>query len=137
MRRLLVRTFVSLDGVMQSPGTPEEDTDDGFSLGGWSVNYWDQAMEQAIADCSESYELLLGRRTYESFAAHWPQVSDDPVADKLNRTRKHLASRTLTQVTWNNATLIADGVPESVPSSSSRTAPRRRVITGVHQPGSR
>jgi dihydrofolate reductase len=114
MRRLVVNTFVSLDGIMQAPGAPEEDRSVGFSLGGWSVNYWDDVTGQAMAEASGPHELLLGRGTYEIFAAHWPHVSDDPVADQLNRTRKHVASRTLERVDWNNSTLIAGDVAEYV-----------------------
>ncbi len=113
MRRLVVNSFVSLDGVMQAPGTPDEDRSGGFSSGGWSVNYWDDVMGQTMADSLGSYELLLGRGTYEIFAAHWPHVSD-PMADHLNGTRKHVASRTLTRVGWNNSTLITGDVGEYV-----------------------
>ena len=110
MRKLLVQTFVSLDEVMQSPGAPEEDSSQGFTLGGWSVSYWDASMQQTLTEASQRYDLLLGRRTYETFAAHWPRIADDPVAEQLNRARKHVASRTLTDVGWSNSRLISGDV---------------------------
>ena len=105
MRTLAVNTFVSLDGVMQAPGGPDEDPTGGFTLGGWAVNYFDEEMMEQVAE-SGPYELLLGRGTYEIFAAHWP-YDEGPIANQLNGTRKHVASRTLTRVEWNNSTLIA------------------------------
>jgi dihydrofolate reductase len=123
MRRLVVNTFASLDGVMQAPGGPEEDRSGGFSLGGWSVNYWDDVMGQTMAESSGPHELLLGRKTYEIFAAHWPHVSGDPMADQLNSVPKHVASRTLARVDWNNSTLIAGDVADYVAGLKHRDGP--------------
>jgi dihydrofolate reductase len=92
MRKLAVNTFVSLDGVMQSPGGPDEDPTGGFTFGGWGVNYFDEEMLGQVAE-ADPYELLLGRGTYEIFAAHWP-FDEGPIADRLNSTRKHVASTT-------------------------------------------
>jgi dihydrofolate reductase len=89
MRKLVANTFVSLDGVMQGPGGPEEDPTGEFTQGGGSVNYFDEEMMERVTE-SSPYELLLGRGTYEIFAAGWP-YSDGPVADRLNSTRKHVA----------------------------------------------
>ena len=76
MRKLVVSEFMSLDGVMQAPGGPEEDPTGGFAYGGWTVNYWDDVMnEYMAASMSEAFDLLLGRKTYEIFAAHWPHVN--------------------------------------------------------------
>ena len=73
MRKLVINTFLTLDGVMQAPGGPEEDPTGGFTQGGWSVGYWDEAMGQIMGEAmSKPFELLLGRKTYEIFAAHWP-----------------------------------------------------------------
>ena len=91
------------------------------------MNYWDEAMAQAMADASDPYELLLGRCTYEILAAHWPHVTDDPVADQLNRTPKHVASRTLTRVEWTNATLIAGDVAEYVEQLKHQDGPEIQV----------
>ncbi len=114
MRKLIVNTFLSLDGVMQAPGGPEEDPSGGFTHGGWSVNYFDEVLEEAIGEAmSKPFDLLLGRKTYEIFAAHWP-YDEGPIADHFNRTRKHVASTTLEQADWNNSTLITGDVAEYV-----------------------
>ncbi len=117
MRKLLVGTFLTLDGVMQAPGGPDEDRDGGFEHGGWSVKYWDDMMGQRIVEQMQQPDaLLLGRRTYEIFAAHWPRVTDqnDPVASKLNSVRKYVASRTLGKAEWNNSSVIAGDVAARV-----------------------
>ena len=116
MRKLVVGTFLSVDGVMQAPGGPDEDREGGFNHGGWSVNYWDEFMGQLITESTlRGDALLLGRKTYEIFAAHWPKVGgDDPIAAKLNSMPKYVASRTLDRVTWNNSTLIEGDVARGV-----------------------
>jgi dihydrofolate reductase len=118
MRKLVVNTFISLDGVMQSPGGPDEDPTGGFTLGGWGAPYFDEEMMQRVAE-SAPYELLLGRGTYEIFAAHWP-YDEGPIADQLNSTRKHVASTTLKEVDWNNSTLITGDVAEYVATLKSQ-----------------
>lgn len=112
MRRIIVTTFVSLDGVMQAPGGPEEDPTGGFDQGGWAVPFFD---EDALEPAEEPppHELLLGRGTYEIFAAHWP-YDQGPVAAHHNRTRKHVASTTITTPTWENTTVITGDVPAYV-----------------------
>ncbi|HZA59402.1 MAG TPA: dihydrofolate reductase family protein [Solirubrobacterales bacterium] len=127
MRKLAVNTFVSLDGVMQAPGGPEEDPTGGFTHGGWSVNYWDDVMGEVMAAGTRPYELLLGRGTYEIFAAHWPYVTDDPIADELNSVPKHVASTTLEEVTWNNSTLISGDVAEYVAKLKDQDGPEIQV----------
>ncbi|WP_266081167.1 dihydrofolate reductase family protein [Haladaptatus caseinilyticus] len=115
--KLVVGTFLTLDGVMQAPGGPDEDRDSGFEQGGWSVNYWDEQMGEAMdGQFAEVDALLLGRKTYEIFAAHWPNVDsdDDPVATKLNSMPKYVASRTLDGVEWNNSSLFTGDVAEAV-----------------------
>lgn len=117
MRKLVVGTFLTVDGVMQGPGGPDEDPSDGFTHGGWSVAHWDDVMMQIIAEWTEQADgLLLGRKTYEIFAAHWPHVTDgdDPVASKLNSVPKYVASTTLDAVEWNNSTLISGEIAEEV-----------------------
>jgi dihydrofolate reductase len=125
MRKLAVNTFISLDGVMQSPGGPDEDPTGGFTLGGWGAPYFDEEMMQRVAE-SAPYELLLGRGTYEIFAAHWP-YDEGPIADQLNSTRKHVASTTLEQVLWNNSTLIKGDVAEYVATLKSQDGPEIQV----------
>ena len=86
MRKVLATAFVSLDGVMQAPGGPEEDPTGGFKFGGWTAPYWDDAIGQVMGGIfNVPYELLLGRKTYEIFNAHWPHAKDDPFADALNK----------------------------------------------------
>jgi dihydrofolate reductase len=125
MRKLAVNTFMSLDGVMQAPGGPDEDPTGGFTLGGWGVNYFDDEMMERIAD-SGPYELLLGRGTYEIFAAHWP-YDEGPIADQLNGTRKYVASTTLDQVDWNNSTLVTGDVADYVAAVKREDGPEIQV----------
>jgi dihydrofolate reductase len=125
MRKLIVNTMMSLDGVMQSPGGPDEDPTGGFTLGGWGATYIDEEMMQRVAE-SAPYELLLGRGTYEIFAAHWP-YDEGPIADQLNSTRKHVASTTLERADWNNSTLIAGDVAEYVAKLKSEDGPEIQV----------
>jgi dihydrofolate reductase len=125
MRTLAVNTFMSLDGVMQAPGGPDEDPTGGFTHGGWGVNYFDDEMMQGVAE-SAPYELLLGRGTYEIFAAHWP-YDEGPIADRLNGTRKYVASTTLDRVEWNNSTLITGDVAEYVAELKRQDGPEIQV----------
>jgi dihydrofolate reductase len=120
-----VNAFVSLDGVMQALGAPEEDPTGGFTHGGWSVGYWDEEMMGRMAG-ADPYELLLGRGTYEIFAAHWPYVTG-PIADQLNGTRKHVASTTLEQLEWNNSTLITTDVADYVAMLKRQDGPEIQV----------
>jgi dihydrofolate reductase len=115
--KLVVGAFVSLDGVMQAPGGPDEDREGGFDLGGWLVPYADDDMGKFMVESiNQTDALLLGRKTYEIFAAHWPLVTDenDPIATKLNTMPKYVASRTLDKVEWNNSTLLRGDVAEAV-----------------------
>jgi dihydrofolate reductase len=107
---------MTVDGVMQAPGGPDEDREGGFEHGGWSVNYWDDFMGETIVDLTNrAGALLLGRKTYDIFAASWPHgSSDDPIAAKLNSVPKYVASRTLREVTWNNSTLIKGEIAPEV-----------------------
>ena len=92
MRELIVNTFATLDGVMQAPGGPEEDPSGSFDHGGWSFGYWDELMQGVMGESmSKPFDLVLGRKTYEIFAAFWPN-SDDPGAEPLNKGTKHVAS---------------------------------------------
>src|SRR5689334_17384993 len=112
MRKLIASTFVSLDGVMQAPGGPQEDPTGGFDYGGWQFSYWEQDEDLDLAGSGfdgAGRELVLGRKTYEIFAAYWPYQSEDmPIAKTFNATRKHVASRTLKQLDWNNSSLLGD-----------------------------
>jgi dihydrofolate reductase len=124
MGKLVVSTFVTLDGVMQAPGGPNEDREGGFEHGGWSVPYADEDLGDIMVKQFAGMEsLLLGRRTYEIFAAHWPRVTDenDPVASKLNAMPKYVASRTLDAVTWHNSHLLQGDVAQAVAELKERS----------------
>ncbi len=125
MRRLIVGTFVSLDGIMQSPGGPDEDRDGGFEHGGWLVPLFDEKMGQIMTDwTNKAGGFLLGRRTYEIFAGSWPKSTDpdDQIAAALNTRPKYVASRTLDTVSWHNSSLLRPTWPPRSPGSSSKTA---------------
>ncbi|HVM17506.1 MAG TPA: dihydrofolate reductase family protein [Gaiellaceae bacterium] len=108
--QIILTDFMSLDGVVQAPGGPEEDTDGGFGHGGWSVPYFDvEVMGTAIDELLErSDALLFGRRTWERMAAAWPERAGDPFADRMNELPKYVASRTLSQddLTWSGSVLL-------------------------------
>jgi dihydrofolate reductase len=130
MRDLVVSTFMTLDGVMQAPGGPDEDPSGGFEHGGWSVNYWDEVMGAVMGEAfATPYDLLLGRKTYEIFAAHWPHVgeaegdAEASGAATLNSARKYVASRTLDKVEWNNSTLLEGDVAEAVAQLKAQDGP--------------
>jgi len=115
MRKLVVNTFVTLDGVMQAPGGPEEDKDEDFKYGGWSFNYWDDQMGKTMDELmKQPFDLLLGRKTYGIFAAHWPRIENDPTADKLNSIKKYVVSKTLDKAEWNNSYLIKTDVVNEI-----------------------
>ena len=110
MRELAILSFVTLDGVMQSPTSPEEDPSGGFKHGGWGAPYWDEVMPQVYAEAmSEPYDLLFGRETYDVFASHWPsQGASNPVAERLNGGHKYVATRSEHPLAWGPATRISD-----------------------------
>ena len=115
MPRIIVAAFVSLDGVMQAPGGPREDTEGGFVHGGWVVPYVDEAFGNAMGELfSRPFELLLGRRTYDIFAAHWPRVpadsEDRPLADLFNGITKHVATHRPESLAWQNSRELGDDV---------------------------
>jgi len=127
MRELIVQAFLTLDGVMQAPGGPEEDPDGGFEHGGWSFGYWDEQMQEVMGESfSKPFDLVLGRRTYEIFAAHWPNT-DDPGADVLNNATKYVASNTLTELDWQNSNLIEGGVPDGIRTLKEQDGPELQV----------
>lgn len=105
MRKLTGGVFQSLDGVMQAPGGPTEDWTQGFTLGGWSTSFWDDAMGQAMASLfSAPFDLLLGRKTYEIFAAHWPYVgADDPIGPAFDKAGKYVLTRSDEPFEWVNS----------------------------------
>ncbi|MDD5368838.1 MAG: dihydrofolate reductase family protein [Anaerolineaceae bacterium] len=128
MRKIVTTTFVTLDGVMQAPGGPGEDEAGGFQWGGWSVNYWDDRMGPIMDDImATNPDLLLGRKTYQIFAAYWPNAEDVPGADKLNNAKKYVVSRTLDKVEWNNSTLIKDDAVQAITRLKGADGPELQV----------
>ncbi|WP_185983579.1 dihydrofolate reductase family protein [Aureimonas mangrovi] len=115
MSKLIVAAFVSLDGVMQAPGGPQEDTSGGFPFGGWLVPHADEAMGETVGELFDgSADLLLGRRTYDIFAAHWPRIENDPFADGLNAMRKYVATRSPGPLEWRNSAAIGPDAAKAV-----------------------
>ena len=118
MRKLIVNEFLSLDGVAQAPGGADEDTSGGFAHGGWHLSYMEDelAMQWALASIVEAGGFLLGRRTYEIFAAYWPNASEEEqvLAEPLNTKPKYVVSRTRTELDWQNSSLVEGEVGEAV-----------------------
>jgi len=122
MGKLTVFTSVTLDGVMQAPGRPDEDTRGGFRHGGWAQPYNDPVMGKVAEDgMAGGGAILLGRRTYEDFAAFWPKQKDNPFTDALNKTQKYVASTTLKEpLNWANSTLLQGHVSKAVEEIKAR-----------------
>ena len=119
MRKLIVNEFMSLDGVMQAPGGDEEDTSGGFEHGGWHMRYMEDELSQqwALGGIVEAGGFLLGRRTYEIFAAYWPNAPEEEqvIAEPLNAKPKYVASRTLTEpLEWENSTLLEGDLAQAL-----------------------
>ena len=128
MRKLIVQTFLTLDGVMQAPGGPEEDDSGGFAHGGWSVNYWDDRMGEVMgAAMGGPFDLLLGRKTYDIFAAYWPHASEEAGAKPLNDATKYVASRGHPSLQWRESVLIDGDVAEGVADLKKQDGPELQV----------
>jgi dihydrofolate reductase len=128
MRELTVQTFLTLDGVMQAPGGPGEDDSGGFAHGGWTVTYWDEQMGRAMDQAlSEPFDLVLGRRTYDIFAAHWPHAGEDEGAATFNDARKYVASRNEPSLEWANSVLIAGDAAEGIAALKQEDGPELQV----------
>lgn len=126
MRELKVTTFVTLDGVMQAPGGPEEDKESGFEHGGWQGAYSDETLgEEVMRFMDRPFDLLLGRTTYDIFSAYWPHQSG-PIAEKFAGAHKYVASRTLDRLEWAPSRLIRD-VPGEVAALKAGTGPELQV----------
>ncbi len=128
MRDLAILTFLTLDGVMQAPGGPEEDPSGGFMHGGWARNCWDDVMEQVMGEAMAApYDLLLGRKTYEGFAAHWPDAGNDPAANTLNNATKFVATSTLSKLEWKNSVRITGDIAAEVSRLKDQDGPLLQV----------
>jgi dihydrofolate reductase len=122
MRKIVVAAFISLDGVMQAPGGPDEDTSGGFKYGGWTVPYWDEAIWAVLSETfSKPFDLLLGRKTYDIFAAYWPHIETDPsastfnpvnaqIAETFNAATKYVATHSPDTLTWKNSRSLGSDI---------------------------
>jgi len=123
MRKIIVLTFLSLDGVMQAPGGPEEDSTGGiFKYGGWTVPYFDEALGEVMTGQMGVFDLLLGRKTFEIFAAYWPQ-HESPINDAT----KYVASNTLVRHDWNKTVILKGDVPSQLKALKQQAGPELQV----------
>ena len=126
MRKINVLTFMTMDGVMQGPGGPEEDTSNGFNRGGWSVGYFDEAVGKEMGkQMGEKFDLLLGRRTYEIFKSFWPQQKD-PTGDAINSATKYVATNRPVGTDWNTVRLEGD-VADAIRKLKAGSGPQLQV----------
>ena len=130
MRKLVVIEFLSLDGVMQAPGAPDEDTEGGIEHGGWAMPYMDEVLGRHAAEgMAETDAHLFGRKTYEIMASYWPKApKEDPFAEHLNNTAKFVASTTLQAAEWQNSTLIKGDVKEEVTKLKEQSGKNIEVL---------
>lgn len=129
MRKIIVSTFLSLDGVMQGPGGAGEDDSHGFDQGGWSVNYWDERMGEIQTDFMDNrqFDLLIGRKTYEIFAAFWPHASDEEGGRPMNEATKYVVSTTLKSADWPTSIVISQNVVEEIRHLKAGDGPELQV----------
>ena len=130
MRKLIVLSFITLDGVIQAPGGPEEDPTGGFKYGGWVAGYSDDFLGKVIVkQMSKPFDLLLGRKTYEIFAAYWPyvKINENPIAAGFNKAKKYVASKRLKKLEWSNSELIKGDVPKEVKKLKEQDGPEIQV----------
>lgn len=128
MRKIITVNFITLDGVIQAPGGPQEDTSGGFKWGGWTVPLGDDIMHQKIlAVVDQPFDLLLGRRTYDIFAAHWPHY-DDVIGKKFNKAEKYVVSHNTIPLPWQHSTLITGDVAEALQALKNTDGPNLLVF---------
>ena len=128
MRRLMVTTFLTLDGVMQAPGGPGEDDSGGFTFGGWSVNYWDERMREFMTQTMRvPFDLLLGRRTYDIFVTYWPDAPEEAGSKPLNDATKFVASRGRPTLDWKESVLIEGDAADGVAALKRTDGPELQV----------
>jgi dihydrofolate reductase len=127
-RKIVTFTHVSLDGVMQAPGGPDEDPADGFTHGGWSVPFRDAIGGQAVLDTvAGEFDLLLGRRTYDIFASYWPNERDNPIGETFNKATKYVVTRSPRQLHWENSQLISGDVVAEIRRLKASDGPELHV----------
>jgi dihydrofolate reductase len=124
VRKLIVQTFLTLDGVMQAPGGPEEDDSGGFAYGGWLVNDWDEQTGEVMDEAtSKSFAMVLGRRTYDIMAAYWPHASEEEGGPVFNEVTKYVASRSQPTLEWSNSVLIEGDPAEGLAALKEQDGP--------------
>jgi dihydrofolate reductase len=127
MRKIVVLSFISLDGVMQAPGGPEEDTSGGFRYGGWTVTYSDESSNEILLQqMTPPYDLLLGRKTYDIWAAYWPKQTG-PIADPFNKATKYVVSHNDLKLDWQNSVLINGDVVAKLKELKQQDGPMLQV----------
>jgi dihydrofolate reductase len=129
MRKLIVQTFLTLDGVMQAPGGPGEDDDGGFTQGGWSVTYWDDQMGEVMNEAtSKPFAMVLGRKTYDIMAAYWPTAPEETGAKVFNDATKYVASRSHPNLDrWSNSVLIEGDAADGLAALKQEDGPELQV----------
>jgi dihydrofolate reductase len=130
MRKLVVLTFLSLDGVLQAPGGPEEDASENFPYGGWSVPYFDEMLGGVMGEqMKPPFELLLGRKTYDIFAAHWPKQNEEtePGAGLINEAKKYVVSTQPLELEWQNSELISGDAVAKIKELKEQDGPDLQV----------
>lgn len=128
MRRIVVLTFVTMDGVMQAPGGPEEDTSGGFKHGGWTVPYFDEFSGEVMdAQMGKPFDLLLGRKTYEIFASYWPHHNEGAVGAGINEATKYVASHKQIEFAWDNSVLLEGDVVGEIKRLKEKNGPDLQV----------
>jgi dihydrofolate reductase len=129
MRKLIVQTFVTLDGVIQAPGGPGEDDEGGFTHGGWSVNYWDEQMGEVMEEAtSKPFAMVLGRKTYDIMSAFWPTAPEDTGAKVFNDATKYVASRSRPNLeAWRNSVLIEGDAADGLAALKAEDGPELQV----------
>ena len=126
MRKIIVLTFLSLDGVMQGPGGPTEDTSGNFTLGGWTVPYFDEFLGKVMTEqMDHPFDLLLGRKTFEIFASYWPQHEEEGAG--INKATKYVASNTLTEHEWKESVFLSGNVAEEIRKLKEGDGPELQV----------
>ena len=129
MRKLTGAVFVSLDGVMQAPGGPEEDPSNEFRFGGWVAPFWDEQMGPFEKLIMAEYDLLLGKRTYDIFSAYWPYNQDNPIGAKFQRINKYVLTHSSEPLTWENSQKLSGDAPAAV-ADLKKTDGRDLLIQG-------
>jgi dihydrofolate reductase len=126
MRKIIVLTFITLDGVMQGPGGPTEDTSGNFTYGGWTVPYFDDFLGQVMTEqMSKPFDLLLGRKTFEVFASYWPQHQEEGAG--INKATKYVASNTLTTHEWSKSVFLKNNVMDEIKKLKQQDGPDLQV----------